>query len=454
MTDPLIRAAVARWDEVLAAGGDDWVAGALQSQFDSGQAPKGIPLCRVARPNFATAASIAADQEVLSAVADALVSAGRRLLAEPALAERYLGDWWKAEGHDELLRVDSGYSEPMVLGRFDTAQTPNGLRVLEFNGGMPGGLANTEAAAAMVSQWPVFEQFAAEFDVEQMPLLRKAGEGILKAYSDFGGTGLPLMALAIPDEILPLAAAHLPGFISTAEAIGCELVVTDPSNLVRSGGQLLIDGRPVGVVIRAFFNEMLGFLGDRVRPLLDAVAAGEVCMVTSLSASIYGHKGLFAAITDPALDLGLPAAQAAAVQEHLPWTRMARDETTTDPHGDSVNLAAFMASRREHLVLKPANGFGGMGVNLGWEMQQAEWEAVIATSLAAGDHIVQDRISVPTQSYPELAAGLPVHDYLADYNPIIINREIIGYFVRLSRDGGITNVSGGTGTLTPTFRLN
>jgi len=246
----------------------------------------------------------------------------------------------------------------------------------------------------------------------------------------------------------------LPGFISTAEELGCELVVADPGRLVRARGQLTLDGRGVGVVIRGFFNEMLDSLADRVRPLLDAVAGGEVCMVTSLRASIYGHKGLFAAITDPALDLGLPTAEADAVKHHLPWTRMARDETSLDPNGETVNLPQFMASRRERLVIKPANGFGGVGVNLGWEMEPAEWDAVIATSLAAGDYIVQDRISVPTQSYPELAEGLPVHPYLADYNPIIINREIIGYFVRLVRGGGVSNVSGGTGTLTPTFRLS
>lgn len=457
-TDSAIDQACNQWDRLVRdqPDVDDWVEEQLSLQEQLGQAPKGVPLCRVARPNFSTAHSVASDQALLGTVADAIVGAAEAILVEPALADRYLGDWLRNDGHEAAVRVDPGYREPMVVGRFDTALTADGMRILEFNGGMPGGMANTEAAADLMTGWEVFDRFNAErpdSPAHAEPVLKPAFEAMLSAWQDFGGSGSALAVLAMPDEFLPIAAAHIPGFVATSAELGHELVVADPGRLVYANGRVTLDGRRVDVVIRGFLSEMLGMLGQRVQPLLAAVAAGDVCMVTSMRSGVYGHKALFAALTDPSLDLGLVGTQREAALEHLPWTRVVTDSTTTGPNGEVVGLPEFMESARERLVVKPANGFAGMGVHLGWEETPEQWSAAVAHALADGAHIVQDRIDVPTQEYPELAPGLPTRRYVADHNPIMANRRVIGYLTRLSMQGGITNVSSGAGTLTPTLHL-
>ena len=456
MTDsPGIQEARDDWDRLVRQQPDvdGWVAEQLAFQVTNGQAPKGVPLCRVARPNFATEESIANDQQILGAVADAIVASADRILAEPSLADFYLGQWLHTPGHQDAINVDAGYSEPMVVGRFDTALTSEGMRVLEFNGGMPGGMANTEAAAALVTGWDVYRKFNEKQAAAPMPVLRPAFEALLAAWNDFGGTGSALAVLAMPDEFLPIAAAHIPGFVATSADLGHELVVADPGRLLYQGGVVTLDGRRVDVVIRGFLSEMIEMMGERVQPLLAAVAAGDVCMVTSMRSGVYGHKALFAALTDPTLDLGLSAAQRDLAIKHLPWTRMVVDDWTVGPDGERIYLPDFIESARERLVVKPANGFAGMGVHLGWEEAPEQWSAAVAHALADGAHIVQDRIDVPTQEYPELAPGLPTQRYVADHNPIMANRQVVGYLIRLSLDGGITNVSTGSGTLTPTLKL-
>ncbi len=47
----------------------------------------------VAEPQLLTEAEVAQDQAVATAVVAALVAAGRRLLAEPALQDRYTPGW-------------------------------------------------------------------------------------------------------------------------------------------------------------------------------------------------------------------------------------------------------------------------------------------------------------------------------------------------------------------------
>src|SRR5437762_13564311 len=61
------------------------------------------------------------------------------------------------------------------------------------------------------------------------------------------------------------------------------------------------------------------------------------------------------------------AAHRTAIRRHIPWTRRVRPE-----------LAEDIAKRRETLVLKPNDEYGGKGVVLGWTVDQAEGGGGIA----------------------------------------------------------------------------
>ena len=73
--------------------------------------------------------------------------------------------------------------------------------------------------------------------------------------------------------------------------------------------------------------------------------------------------------------------------------------------------------------------------------------------LAAGGHVLQQRLQLPTETFPTLAPGFPERQFTADSNPFVINRKISGYFLRLSSAGGITNTAGGSGSVAATFVL-
>jgi uncharacterized circularly permuted ATP-grasp superfamily protein len=116
-----------------------------------------------------------------------------------------------------------------------------------------------------------------------------------------------------------------------------------------------------------------------------------------------------------------------------------------------VDLLPFIADRREQLVLKPHDEYGGKGIVLGWEVDQSAWEAAVKTALDE-PYIVQERVELPTEPYPSLVDGrVHVVDRMVDTAPYVAYGSYVdGCLSRLST-AALLNVTAGGGSQTPTF---
>ena len=147
-------------------------------------------------------------------------------------------------------------------------------------------------------------------------------------------------------------------------------------------------------------------------------------MITSLQSGLFGLKSLFAMVTDPAVSLGLSDEQLRLAREHLPWTRLVADDRSTDDQGETVDLLAYyLAARREQLVIKPTDGYGGAGVEIGL--------AAHRRLLGEGDR--RRGCGRPCRSATgayrhrtlQLAArGVPLQGFTADHNPLLCSGKL------------------------------
>ena len=450
-----VAAAQADWRTCLDDLPDqaEFLAATRDRQLAAELTISGAPAMVVAAPELLTAGQLGADQQVVSAVAECLIAAGQLALADPGLRQRYLADWALDPAVADLMSLASGYPEEMVSGRFDGARMPEGLAILEYNGGLPGGLMPTESAIAELRAWPFFDSWAATHGASAFDSSAITLRGLVRTWHDFGGSGTPWVVLVAPRELhdyVVRGAAHL---TRAAARESIEFSVAEPSELTYSTSGLTIAARPVEVGLRGFFTPMISALGDRLDALKAGLRAGQVCMVSSLRAGLYGHKALFALVTDPNLDLPVDPHALSTARAHMPWTRMMAAGKATTAGGEVVELPEYALADQANLVLKPAAGFGGAGVVLGWETPATAWSEAVADALAAGGHVLQQRLQLPTETFPTLAPGFPVRQFTADSNPFVINRKISGYFLRLSSAGGITNTAGGSGSVAATFVL-
>ena len=137
----------------------------------------------------------------------------------------------------------------------------------------------------------------------------------------------------------------------------------------------------------------------------------------------------------------------------LSWTRSVRYEHT-DYFGRSVDLLEFIRSNSERLVLKPNDDYGGQGITIGWNVDEAGWNHAIQDALANGDYLVQERVPTARETFPALTddGRIEFAEQLVDLDPLLFNGKVGSAFTRLSFTE-LANVSSGGG-MVPTYIIS
>lgn len=441
------------WLEGLRDSRESFVADAKQELRDAGLVFDGRDAVTVAAPLFLDRQSLAGDDFTVHSCTAALQAAAEMVLADADLAERCMPGFLDGGPAETLMRIDPGYKTPLVFGRYDGTRIDGKLSVLELNGGIPGGVLGTDQTAAVMAGWSPMQHVTEQFDVSHAHVGDRIAESLRVVWDEFGGTGVPHIFIAVPTELSQLAAPAIAHLERSIKAAGMPISVVEPGELVHADGRLRHNGEPVDVLMRAFFTFMLPALGERADAIVSAVAAGDVCMVTSFRSGLLGHKSLFALVTDPAVDLALDADVAQEARRALPWTRLVTTGLSTDPSGSEVDLVDYARAAQQQLVLKPGEGYGGHGVTLGWEKSEQEWSQALQTALDQPGWILQNRLPLLEADLPELAPGFPVTHYTGDINPLVTLGAVAGYYIRVAR-GGMTNMSSGDGSTTTAFVID
>jgi hypothetical protein len=155
-----------------------------------------------------------------------------------------------------------------------------------------------------------------------------------------------------------------------------------------------------------------------------------------------GAKGLFEVLTE-----NRRVKLSEDTRKHTPWTRQFYSRSTTGPSGEPIeDLVAWTEEHWEDLVLKPAHGYSGHGIFVGYKKKSRKKH--IQTALDAGDYIVQQMVPLSLWSeqsvwpLPE-ERSLYLKEWQTDFRCFITDAGLQGV---LARFGGIpTNVGSGGG---------
>ncbi|MEO7084494.1 MAG: hypothetical protein ABI442_05475, partial [Gemmatimonadaceae bacterium] len=236
------------------------------------------------------------------------------------------------------------------------------------------------------------------------------------------------------------------------ERQGLDCVIVDPSDVEYSAGKLK---SPHGVIDLVYKRVLLTELVERGghgidHPILKAVRDHAVCMVNPPSCKILHKKASLAVLHDERNERLFDAEEHAAINASIPWTRVVEERRTVH-EGLAVDLLPFIAENREQLVLKPNDEYGGKGIILGWEVDDAGWTAALKTALAE-PYIVQQRIALPKEAYPSFVNDrVEIVDRMVDTAPYVAYGDHVdGCLTRLAT-AALLNVTAGGGSQTPTF---
>jgi uncharacterized circularly permuted ATP-grasp superfamily protein len=173
-------------------------------------------------------------------------------------------------------------------------------------------------------------------------------------------------------------------------------------------------------------------------------------MVNPFRCKILHKKASLAVLSDERNTALFSIVEREAIEAHIPWTRIV-EERQTKHAGNTVDLLPYIAENRQQFVLKPNDEYGGTGIVLGWEADDAAWSAAVA---AAREHpfVVQERVGLPVEPYPSMDGGkVRFDDRILDTAPFIFHGAYMdGCLTRLST-ASLVNVTAGGGSSLATF---
>jgi len=354
----------------------------------------------------------------------------------------------------ELAKIDPGYRAVSPTARLDSFLTDQAYSFVELNGESPAGIAYADAAFEIFEQLPVMKRFAERYSVRRFngrPLMLKV---LVDCYEEFLGRK--------PERPPHIAIIDLKGmptqkefelFREYFEAQGYPSVIASPDELEFTGNRLRVRDFEIDIVYkRLLVNEYLPIMSEQPA-LLDAYRARAVCMVNSFRSKTIHKKALFSVLTDARHKSLFTADEQESIKSHVPWTRRVR-AGKSDYFGQEIDLLEFIGDRRDRLVLKPNDDYGGHGIHIGWNIDEIGWDEAIHNALANGDYLVQERVPTARETFPALTPEDTIQfvEQLVDLDPLLFNGKVGSAFTRLSSNE-LANVTAGGG-MVPTFVID
>jgi len=443
-----LQAAIDRYHELLS----DELAGETQSALDAQLRNRGLffgdrPLCTVLRPRFLTAEQYRFLQERCALLLCAFDKAYQRAAGDREFRAQFrLLDW-----EEQLFEHDHGFRDPSPVSRLDAffVHERGGLRFTEYNAETPAGAAYGDLLSDVFLNLPVMREFLREFEVRPQPARHNVLHALLDAYHQWSGRRSARRIAILDWKEVPTYSEFLVT-VDYFRSQGLECVITDPREVEYSNGKLRAEGMEIDLIYKRVLISELIERGGMDHPVVRAVTDGAVCMVNPFRCKVLHKKSSLAVLSDERNQDLFSHRERAAVEMHIPWTRMVEERHTVFD-GEKVDLLPWMAENRERLVLKPNDDYGGAGIVLGWEVDDGEWEEAIRNARKE-DFIVQERITLPTEPYPALVDGkLHISDRITDTAPFIFYGSFMdGCLTRLSTES-LVNVTAGGGSSLATF---
>jgi hypothetical protein len=394
------------------------------------------------------------DESHVRTVAETIAELGERVAAAALDDKHLLAQFHLREEEERLARIPTGYGPASTASRLDAFLLPDSLKFAEYNGESPAGLGYSETLAEIFRELSVMAQFQRRYEIHSYPLSAKLLDALLMTYVDWGGSAArPQIAIVDWEDVPTWSEFEI--LQQRFERMGIPTLIADPRELEWDGKKLVAQDKPIDLVYRRVLINDIVAKPAECSALVKAYSANAVCVANNFRCKIPHVKAFFAVLTDEQNGALFSHGEREIIRKHIPWTRVVADVNTAH-YGQPIELLAFVRRERNSLVLKPSDEYGGSGVTLGWETNEAAWDDAIERALTAknGVWIVQERIPIRREVFPYIAnvGRVDYRDMLVDFAPYMFRGKLCGFLTRLSATG-LANVTSGGGQV-PAYRVN
>ncbi|GAB3951204.1 hypothetical protein GCM10029976_087210 [Kribbella albertanoniae] len=276
--------------------------------------------------------------------------------------------------------------------RADVFSAGGQAKVIELNRG--NGLGSIDSSLlheALLGQ-PGFEAFAHDHELSYADTLQLVADQLIAAGTAPDG-GPPSVALIEESGARDKPGGATERMCRNLRSRGLTIALGELRDLSERNGRIYLDGDTRVDVIFRYFDATNVVPGDTTMAALTrAQYSGALVLFPPLDTDVSARKATLGLLREPHVWSALTPDERALIERRVPWTRMiGRDRRL---------LIDECRSRRQELILKPADGFQGAGVVIGTNVSDQEWQAHLE-SPALQTYLVQQRVVPDEELFTE-----------------------------------------------------
>ncbi|HUR28714.1 MAG TPA: hypothetical protein VM509_11050, partial [Planctomycetota bacterium] len=243
---------------------------------------------------------------------------------------------------------------------------------------------------------------------------------------------------------------EFPRNIEFLRSLGIEAWHVDPRELRVERDELRYEDHPIDLIYRDHeINDLAAKeeAGDDLSGMRHALRKNRC--VSSLAGE-FDHKSVFEVFTTPEFAPHFSALERRVFRQHVPWTRRVVLHRTRAPDGTEVDLVPWLAKNRATMVLKPNRSYGGEGILLGRDVDDATFEEALERAvLTPGTWVAQAYSPVAEKDFPVIdeQGGIALAEYFSvlglfasEQRLAILGRASRKKVVNVALDGGLVAV--------------
>ncbi len=323
---------------------------------------------------------------------------------------------------NEWIAIDPGYSMPVPISRYDGFWDGENFRFCEFNTDGTSGINDIRILDDSFLCTDFGKEAEDKLRLHRFDLPKSILEILIKTYGEFGGKGIPNIAITdytekgTSDEFLFLRDY----FISE----GYPTEICDLRNFELKKDGLWHSNFKVDLVYRRAVTDDIISYAKESKVFLEAYRKKAVCVVGPLRSHIIHSKKTFAFLYSSLSEKYFSSSEISFIRGAIPWTCLL---SNSDIPLNEIN------KNKDEYFLKPYNSYATAGVVCGADLSQEEWQKAINTILETKDerYLIQKKIDIPRHSFTVDDSGL-IRLFNVKLDPYVFGGKFCGFYTRIS----------------------
>ncbi|MCP4155752.1 MAG: hypothetical protein GY757_48955 [bacterium] len=330
-----------------------------------------------------------------------------------------------------------------IMGRGDFTMTTSGIKCLEYN--VSGNIGGMQIAywEPMYAEIPLIAKFIREnrCKIANISLFDRLMEHIFHNCREKFSTEKKEINVAV---VIP--------------EYGQGVEHREENKYVNQAYKRVLDGIGGGIKGRVIFcdfnhfntrDKCLYYKGKRIHAVMEmyfgvitpevsnAFKAGKICLFNGPVSKLISNKLNLALLSEKQDSQLFTPEERDAIKTYIPWTRRCATGAVTYA-GEKMKLEELVFSHKEHLVLKPGMGYGGVDIFIGKSTGDEVWQKALKQAFEEGDWIIQEFVESKTYMYQKGKEGCEPH--LAVWGIYVFGSRFGGLWVRTLPEANKYNV--------------